>query len=49
MVAVLSRGVMSDFLVRFDPEADAIYVYFLDSENPDVYCTGELGDGRQVD
>ncbi len=38
---------MSNLLVRFDPEADALYVAF--GERRAVARTVELGDGRQVD
>ncbi|MDP2327231.1 MAG: DUF2283 domain-containing protein [Dehalococcoidia bacterium] len=40
---------MSGFMIRFDPDADALYVYYQHITPGDVARTEELGDGRQVD
>jgi len=40
---------VSQILIRFDPEADALYVVFADRQPGDVARTEEIGDGRQVD
>jgi uncharacterized protein YuzE len=40
---------MSGISIRFDPEADALYVSFRARSRGDVKRTAELGDGRQVD
>ncbi|MDA0269910.1 MAG: DUF2283 domain-containing protein [Chloroflexi bacterium] len=40
---------MSGFMIRFDPDADALYVYYRRVTPGDIARTEELGDGRQVD
>lgn len=40
---------MTSMTIRFDPDADALYVAFADRRAGDVARTEELGDGRQVD
>lgn len=40
---------MTGMYIRFDPDADALYVSFQARSRGDVARTEDLGDGRQVD